>query len=94
MVKQDYKMLTQLEQSFQYRTGTQTKGETKRMQMKPTIDSFISKRGKTIAICNKVCAVLHQEIDNKYTNEMVYLIYVTVLQKASRERAIFFFLSL
>ena len=34
--------------------------------------------------------VLHQEIDNKYTNEMVYLIFVTVLQKASRKRAIFF----
>ena len=35
--------------------------------------------------------VLHQEIANKYTNEMVYLIFVTVLQKASRERAIFSF---
>ena len=35
--------------------------------------------------------VLHQEIDNNYTHEMVYLIFVTVLQKASRKRAIFFF---
>ena len=41
------------------------------------------------AICNQI-TVLHQEIDNKYTNEMVYLIFVTVLQKASRKRAIFF----
>ena len=38
--------------------------------------------------------VLHQEIANKYTNEIVYLIFVTVLQKASRERAIFFFIAL
>ena len=46
--------------------------------------------------CNmQQITVLHQEIANKYTNEMVYLIFVTVLQKASRERAIFFsFLSL